>query len=428
MGLERASPSAAPPKGIPVWWLYRCLVFLLSPLWLLVLAVKQRGQARLRERLGFAPKRDDAPIWIQAVSVGEVRIAIRLAARLKELGFPSAITSTTAAGLDLAQREGPAGLTPSALPLDLPSCARRALASLDPRALVLVETEVWPALFREARSRGVPVFIVNGRLSDRALKRTLRFRGLFERSLRDARVAAQSEEHAARFKLLGATPGHMHVLGNLKYDLVPPPHFQGARRELAALLTDGPLWVAGSVREGEEDLVLRAHEEVRRAVPAARLVLAPRHLNRAALCLDLARARGLTAALRSQSPGRDWDVLVLDTVGELWSAYDLSAAAFVGGSLVPLGGQNVLEPAFLGKPVLYGPHTENFREETERLSASGGGFRVENAAELGWRIASFLSDPELARGCGQRALLSVERHRGAVDRVARWVSDALPAP
>ena len=198
-----------------MWWLYRFLVLLLSPLWLLVLAVKQRGQARWRERLGFSPRRDDAPIWIQAVSVGEVRIAIRLAARLKELGFPAAITSTTAAGLDLAQSEGAAELTPSALPLDLPSCTRRALASLDPRALVLVETEVWPALFREARSRGVPVFIVNARLSDRAFGRTLRFRGLYERALRDAHVAAQSEEHAARFKLLGACAGRVHVLGNL---------------------------------------------------------------------------------------------------------------------------------------------------------------------------------------------------------------------
>jgi len=115
-------------------------------------------------------------------------------------------------------------------------------------------------------------------------------------------------------------------------------------------------------------------------------------------------------------------------MGELWSAYDLGQAAIVGGSLVPLGGQNVLDPAFLGKPVLYGPHTENFREETERLTASGGGFQVESPSELGWRAAAFLADPDLARGCGQRALLAVERHRGAVERGCRWLTDALPAP
>jgi 3-deoxy-D-manno-octulosonic-acid transferase len=138
--------------------------------------------------------------------------------------------------------------------------------------------------------------------------------------------------------------------------------------------------------------------------------------------------RGLAAARRTQDPGQDWDVLVLDTVGELWSAYDLGRAAFVGGSLIPLGGQNVLEPAFLGKPVLYGPHTQNFREETERLSASGGGFQVENPSELGWRVAAFLADADLARGSGQRALLAVEHHRGSVERVARWLADTLPAP
>ncbi len=411
-----------------MWWLYRILTVLLSPLWLLALALKQGGGRRLKERLGWAPERTDSPIWIQAVSVGEVRIALRLAARLRELGLPVALTSTTATGLALAEREGPAGLTPTAFPLDLPTCVRRTFSAWNPAALVLVETEIWPALFREARSRGVPVFIVNGRLSERAFTRTVRFRPLYGRALRDAYIAAQSEEHAARFKILGAYPGRVQVLGNLKYDLSPPPRFEEARERLRALLPQGPLWVAGSVREGEEDLVLQALSAVRTSLPEARLILAPRHPDRAALCLEQARARGFAAALRSSSPSGGWDVLVLDTMGELWSAYDLGEAAFVGGSLVPLGGQNVLEPAFLSKPVLYGPHTENFKEETERLSASGGGFRVETPGELGWRVAAFLSDPDLARGCGQRARLAAEHHRGALERVSRWLADTLPAP
>lgn len=411
-----------------MWLLYRFLTLVLSPFWLLALALKQRGEFRLKERLGGLPERKDEPVWIQAVSVGEVRIALRLAARLRELGIPVALTSTTAAGLALAGKEGPADLRPAAFPLDLPCCVRRACAALRPRALVLVETELWPALFKAAKTLGVPVFIVNARLSDRAFGRTLRFKNLYGRALEDARVAAQSEEHAARFRLLGAYPGRVQVLGNIKYDLVPPEHFAAARELLAMLLPEGPLWVAGSVREGEEDLVLQAHCEVRKTVPSARLILAPRHLDRASLCGDLARGRGLAPARRSQTPGRDWDVLVLDSLGELWSAYDLGQAAFVGGSLVPLGGQNVIEPAFLGKPILYGPHTENFREETERLTASGGGFRVESPSELGWRVAALLTDPELARGCGQRALLAVEHHRGAVERVCRWLADALPTP
>lgn len=411
-----------------MWWLYRFLSLLLSPLWLLALAFKQRGALRLKERFGNLPRRADSPVWIQAVSVGEVRMALRLAEKLKGLGLPVALTSTTATGLALARKEGGPDLTAAAFPLDLPSCTSRALKALDPRALVLVETEIWPALFREARGRGVPVFIVNGRLSDRAFGRTMKFKGLYGRALKDAHVAAQSEEHAARFKLLGAYPGRVQVLGNIKYDLLPPPHFEQAREAIRALLPEGPLWVAGSVREGEEDAVLQAMAAARTRVPQARLILAPRHLDRAALCVDVAKGRGFKVARRTEGASGAWDVLVLDTVGELWSAYDLALAVFVGGSLVPLGGQNVLEPAFLAKPVLYGPHTENFREETERLTASGGGFQVGTPEELGWRVAAFLADPELAAGCGQRARGAVERHRGAVDRVARWLADALPAP
>jgi 3-deoxy-D-manno-octulosonic-acid transferase len=415
-------------QGARVWLLYRVLTILLSPLWLLALATRQRGEFRLAQRLGALPVRKDEPVWIQAVSVGEVRIALRLAARLKELGIPVALTSTTAAGIALAVREGPPDLQPAAFPLDLAFSVRRAFSALRPRALVLVETELWPFLFKRARSLGVPVFIVNARLSERAFGRTLKFKSLYGRALKDAHVAAQSEEHEARFKLLGAYPGRVQVLGNIKYDLLPPPQFESARESLRELLPEGPLWVAGSVREGEEDLVLQAHAEVRKTSPQARLILAPRHLDRAAICCELAGLRGFATARRTTAQGKDWDVLVLDTVGELWSAYDLASAVFVGGSLVPLGGQNVLEPAFLGKPVLFGPSVENFREEAERLAASGGGFQVGTPSELAWRLVAFLADPDLSQGCGQRAALAVERHRGAVDRVARWLADALPTP
>ena len=237
-----------------MWWLYRIMTLALSPLWLLALALKQRGAGRVKERLGGLPVRKDEPVWIQAVSVGEVRIALRLAARLRELGIPAALTSTTAAGLGLASSEGPSDLTPAAFPLDLPWCVRRAFAALKPRALVLVETELWPVLFKEARTLGIPLFIVNARLSDHAFGRTIRFKNLFGKALKDAHVAAQNEEHAARFKLLGAYPGRVRVLGNLKYDLTPPEQFGTVRQALAALLPEGPIWVAGSVREGRRTL------------------------------------------------------------------------------------------------------------------------------------------------------------------------------
>lgn len=409
-------------------WLYRILGFLLAPAWLVFLAVKQRGALALRDRLGLYPERHDGPLWVQAVSVGEVRIALRLTQRLRESGLPVLLTSTTAAGLRVARQEAPPGCTPRAFVLDLPDCVRRALRRVRPRGLVLVETELWPELLREAAVAGVPAFVVNARLSERAFQRTLRFKPLYEKALSQVHVAAQSEEHATRFKMLGASPGRLFVLGNLKYDLEPPANFEAVKEELRAFLPVGaPLWAAGSVREGEEAQVFQAHAAVKKEVPGARLIFAARHLERLPTAEEEALAAGLRVARRSAAAVRDWDVLLLDTFGELWSAYDLGAVAFVGGSLVPLGGQNVLEPAFLARPVLFGPHTQNFKEDAERLVAAGGGFRVQDAPELAWRVTAFLRDPALARACGERARSAVERHRGAVDRAALWLSQNLPS-
>ena len=401
-----------------MWVLYRLLTLLFGLPALVYLGFRHGGS--LAARLGFLPRRDDRPLWVQAVSVGEVRLALRLLDQLGGEGLGALLTTTTATGLELAKREG-AGALP--FPADLPWVMAHALGRVGPRAVVLLETELWPGLLRSAARAGVPVVVVNGRLSDRAYARTLKFRGAFGESLSNLHVAAQSEEHAARFAALGVPAGQIEVAGNLKYDLEPPRDFEAQRVALVQLLPEGaPRWTAGSVREGEEEPVLRAHALLREHVPEARLVLAPRHLERAEVCLKASAGLGLKAVRRTQAvPGGVWDVLVLDAMGELWAAYAVADLAFVGGSLVPLGGQNPLEPALLQKPLFFGPSMENFREVADLLLAAGGARQVSGAQELGEQLAALTADPAARAAMGERGRDIVRAHRGATARAAEFI-------
>jgi 3-deoxy-D-manno-octulosonic-acid transferase len=292
-----------------------------------------------------------------------------------------------------------------------------------------VETELWPGLLRAAAAEAIPVLVANARLSDRSLARTLRFRGAFGSALTNLSAAAQSEEHGRRFGALGVPPERVRVTGNMKYDLEPPAAFAAQREALEALagLTagGGPLWTAGSVREGEEAPVLEAHAALRQKVPGLRLLLAPRHLDRAARCVEEARGLGLAVARRSSAgPAEAWDVLVLDTLGELWAAYAVADLAFVGGSLVPAGGQNVLEPAFLGVPALFGPSMENFSEEARRLTLAGAAVQVESSRELVERMEQLMGDPAARAEMGRLAQGVVESYKGAMERTAALIREA----
>lgn len=400
--------------------LYNLLAWLVSPLALLHLALRQRGALRLSERLGGVHARTERPVWIQAASVGEVRLALRLCHELSRRGVPVLLTSTTATGLALASRESEGRFPVFACPLDCGPTVRRTFTKVRPRALVLVETELWPGLLSRAHRLRVPVAVVNARLSDRSLNHFHLLKTLLGPLLQDVTVAAQDEENARRFTALGSQPHRTHITGNMKYDIIIPCNYDTIQSHLAPFFPSPkpPLWVAGSVREGEEALVLRAHRQLLDAVPGARLLFAPRHLNRLATALEEARKLGLTCALRSQPPVQEWDVLFLDSIGELIPAYGLGDVAFAGGSLVALGGQNPLEPALVSKPVLFGPSMENFRLEAERLEADGGGFRVDSAESLTRRLALLLADGRLRDETGRRARDLLAAHAGATSRTA----------
>jgi 3-deoxy-D-manno-octulosonic-acid transferase len=361
----------------------------------------------------------DGSIWIHAVSVGEALAARSLVAPLESAlpGRTVLVSTSTAAGGAVAAQGLPADRLFVA-PFDFPWAVDAVLRGLRPSLLVLVETELWPNLIRMARRRGIPIAIVNGRISDRSFPRYRRIRGLLRHVLAQVDLfLMQSATHADRIRALGAPPERVRISGNLKYDALAEP------RPPADLCTTangaGPLWVAGSTMAGEDELVLRALRDVRAARPDARLVLAPRRPERFAEVPALAEAAGFRCVKRSALGGAPWregEVLLLDTVGELAGVYALATVVFVGGSLVPTGGHNVLEAAICGKAVVVGPHMENFREIANEFREEGALVQIESAERLGPETVALLQDPERRERIGRKARELVDRNRGARSR------------
>ncbi len=379
---------------------------------------KRREWAERRARR--LPSISPNGIWIHGASVGEARIVRTLAESLRSRrpGLPLAVSAYTPTG---REQLPPSPLTDAAffVPLDFPGLTTRLLHAVRPAALTLVETELWPNLLHETHVEGVPVVVLNGRLSASRMARYRRLSRLFRPLVeRIAVVGAQTEADAARFRELGAARKAVTVTGNVKYDLPRPTMDVASLRQCFDLSVRRPVVVAGSTAPGEESLVLDAFEAARRGHAALLLVLAPRHLSRVEEVDALTLSRGLrtrrySAARRSLA---DIDVLVVDTLGDLAALYQLGRVAFVGGSLVTVGGHNLLEPAAVGVPVLFGPHVENVAELAEVLERSGAGLRVHDAVGLGRELGRLLDDETQRADMSRRALQMLESNRGALDR------------
>jgi 3-deoxy-D-manno-octulosonic-acid transferase len=369
--------------------------------------------------------------WVHAVSVGESAAAAPLVEaihrRWPELGIVVSTITPTGARIVADRLAGTA--VHRYFPLDLPGPVRRALEAARPRFFIAIETELWPNFLRALARRRIPSMIANGRISDRSFRRYLRVRRLMTRVLADVSVfAMQSEEDARRIKALGAPPERVVVTGNLKTDLVPEAEpADAAWRERLGLAAVDRLWIAGSTHRGEEAIVLDTFLRVRARCPELTLLLAPRHPERAGEVEELIRERGLVAVRRSRLPDghAPGAIVILDTVGELAGLYGLAEVVFVGGSLVPIGGHNVLEPAMRGRPVLYGPHTSNFRESAEGLQRSGGGIVVKDGLELERELALLLEDRELARRTGEAARAAFAGRQGAVPATIELIARHL---
>jgi 3-deoxy-D-manno-octulosonic-acid transferase len=417
-------------------FLYTLAMYLVTPiivLRLLARGVRYRGyHRRWRERFGIFPAPGiNGSLWVHAVSVGEVNAAEPLVKALMQ-AYPDAplvVTTVTPTGSERVLQLFGESVHSVYLPYDLPFAVRSFLRKIRPRLAVIVETEIWPNLYFGCRRRGIPLLIANARLSERSLRGYAPLKSLVRAALRCvSHIAAQSRTDAARYRLLGAEPTQLSVVGNLKFDMPLPAAAKGGGQGFRdAWGAARPVWIAASTHEGEEMPVLEAHLKVLERLPDALLLIAPRHPERFRQVEGAVRNLGFTAAVRSVDglPGHATQCFVIDTMGELMPFFASADVAFVGGSLVPIGGHNVLEPAALSTPVVVGPHTFNFEEITNTLVQEGGGIRVQEASELGDAVRGLLRDGDERRQMGDLARHVFESERGAVERVMRLVDRLL---
>ena len=410
----------------PGLWLYRLLVHLALPFAVPAIGLRDRLTGKQRPPLADRLMRRvrGAPadcLWIQAVSVGEVEVARRVIAELRRLAAvpPLLVTSTTATGLALARRTLAEHATVLPCPVDLPGPVTRLLDATSPCGLVLVETELWPEMLHQAGLRGVPVAVINARLSHASFGRYRRIGGMLAGMLSPVSlILARDTSDAEKFAALGIPEDRVRVTGNIKYDLEPDPtplEWEPWVRDVAG---DRPILVAGSTMEGEEALVMAAVRRMAAGGEAPFVILAPRHPERFDAVAATLEHDGFRVARRSVREARpsEADLLLLDTIGELGRAYRLARGAFVGGSLVPTGGHNPLEPAVWGVPVVTGPHVFNFREVYAEMTAAGAAVVVDDAAGLAQEWARWLVEPDAARRAGARGRRVVEANRGATER------------
>jgi 3-deoxy-D-manno-octulosonic-acid transferase len=413
----------------------------ISPFLLLYALLSGRSLKGLSERLGWISRqRTDLPtgsphIWIHAVSLGEVRVAEAIAGDLKRLIPDSSITisAMTEHGRNLASEIFGKDVRVIYAPFDIIPFVRMALKRISPDALVFLETELWPAWASEARRKCVKIAVINGRISSRSFGRYLRLRPLFKYILSKFDVFSMiSEEDKKRITAMGADPAKVFVNGNAKFDLLKglaEPSVESDMRTLFSLKDQVPVLIAGSTRTGEEEIVIDAYKQIINEFPDTVLFIAPRHIERSKDIAALLEKNRLEFQFRSDikypAIKRDRQVVIIDSFGELFRLYSIGTVIFSGASLVPLGGQNPLEAAIWGKPVLYGPSMEDFLDARALLEENNAGIEVSNADMLAEKVIMLLKDKMLLDGYGSRARDSVLKNRKAAERHAAVVANIL---
>ena len=425
-------------KSGPMRFLYSLVLYLSVPLVLLKLLLRGLKNAayleRIPERFGCVPEpKSGLPlIWVHAVSVGEVQASGALVQRLLRTypGYQVLMTTITPTGAAQVRSVFAGAVEHRYLPYDLPHAVCMFLRRINPELLIILETEIWPNLLHYCERRGVPAILVNARLSSASYRGYLGLRRFSASAVQSlSHIAARGAEDAGRFLALGADPANISVAGNLKFDIEAEDDTGGQAQSLRQTLAAGrPVWIAASTHAGEEEQVLEALRQVRETVTDCLLIIAPRHPERFDKVYNLCRRRGLEVVRRSAAAGavyRDADVYLLDTLGELTRFYACADVAFVGGSLAPAGGHNVLEPASLGVPLVSGEHTANFAEIIGLFKDADAIMTVTGAAQLAAAVTSLLQDEELRWNRGERARRLVQRNQGALDSVMELLDNYL---
>jgi 3-deoxy-D-manno-octulosonic-acid transferase len=392
----------------------------------------------IRERLGVYAQdfrkllHGRKVVWVHAVSVGETRAAIPLLKALRKR-YPDALlilSNVTETGRAIAADVSEIDYY-IFFPFDLRWVVRKALNIIQPNIIILVETEIWPNFVLEAKCQNIPLVLVNGRISDRSFPRYRRAGKLFEPILDSiADFCMQSEQDSRRIRHLGAAAGRVQVTGNLKFDM-QPPELDSADLELLKnelkLPENSCVWVAGSTHDGEEKQLVDVYQKLRKTCPELLLIMVPRHPERCRQVCEEITKLGIVVALRSTLATMDralqpGEIMVVDTLGEMLKLYALSDLVFVGGSLVPVGGHNVLEASLMKKPVLFGPYMQNFKEIARLLRAAHGGLQVKDSADLYRQMKLLLENPTEAERIGDNGRYLLQENQGATKRTLAVLS------
>ncbi|OGP93514.1 MAG: hypothetical protein A2156_11510 [Deltaproteobacteria bacterium RBG_16_48_10] len=429
-----------------IFYLYNILFTFFLILYVPYSLLRSLFQKRLREllahRMGWIPSlQGKRPVWIHAASVGEVICSIPLFKKIKKEfpNLPVLLTTMTQTGNNTARRFIPEADGVLFFPFDHPFIIRRVVQRMEPCLLLIAETELWPNLLRFCGEMKIPVLLFNGRISKKSLKGYLSFKSLFRDCLKSISLfLMQTEEDQSRIIEIGAPPDRVRVMGNLKFDQTFPPVTQEEREVMAkslGLQGGEILLIAGSTHAGEEEILLGLFKKLKTKTPTLSLILAPRHLDRLEEVEKILKKESLpwmrkTSLLRGgKRSGQDQEnfpsVILLDTMGELMKLYSLGTLVFIGGSLVPVGGHNPLEPLAFKKCVLFGPYMFNFSEISRRLIENGAAIQVEGKEDLSFHLKHLLAEEKTRREIGEKGYRFLQKHRGAAERAFEEVRPFL---